>query len=74
MRDIFVRDPIHGMIKLTRAEAALIKHEAFQRLNRIRQLAMTYKVYPGATYTRWEHSLGVMHIAGQMMELQSGIS
>jgi len=66
--DVYVRDPIHGMIKLNSREAALIKHEAFQRLNRIRQLAMTYKVYPGATHTRFEHSLGVMHIVGQMME------
>ncbi|MDI6711219.1 MAG: HD domain-containing protein [Bacillota bacterium] len=65
---MFVRDPIHGMIRLKASEVALIKHEAFQRLNRIRQLAMTYKVYPGATHTRWEHSLGVMHIASQMME------
>jgi len=63
-----VRDPIHGMIELNEGEAAIIKHEAFQRLRHIRQLAMTYKVYPGATHSRLEHSLGVMHLAGRMMD------
>lgn len=68
MADVFIRDPIHGMIGISAREAALINHEVFQRLNRIRQLAMTYKVYPGATHTRWEHSLGVMHVASRMMD------
>lgn len=63
-----VRDPIHGMIELNKGEEAIVKHEAFQRLRNIRQLAMTYKVYPGATHSRFEHSLGVMHLAGRMMD------
>jgi hypothetical protein len=56
------------MIELNEGEAAIIKEEAFQRLRNIRQLALTLKVYPGATHTRFEHSLGVMHLAGRVMD------
>jgi len=56
------------MIELNDGEAAIIKNEAFQRLRNIRQLALTSKVYPGATHTRFEHSLGVMHLAGRVMD------
>lgn len=63
-----IRDPIHGMIHLNDGEVRLINHPAFQRLSRIRQLGMTYKIYPGATHTRWEHSLGVMHVADAIMQ------
>ena len=62
-----IRDPVHGMIELNEGEAAIIRHEAFQRLRRIHHLAMNSYVYPGATHTRFEHSLGVMHIADRMM-------
>lgn len=68
MGDVHIRDPIHGMITIDEREALLIKCEAFQRLNRIHQLAMTYKVYPGASHTRWEHSLGVMHLTSRIMD------
>ena len=40
----------------------LINHPAFQRLSRIRQLGMSALVYPGATHTRWAHSLGAYHL------------
>lgn len=63
-----IRDPIHGMITLNNGELEIVNHHAFQRLRHIRQLAMTYKVYPGATHTRFEHCLGVMHLAGRMMD------
>lgn len=66
MRDPIVceiRCPIHGFIGLNEFERRLIDHEVFQRLRRIRQLAWTDHVYPSAMHTRFEHSLGVMHIA-----------
>src|SRR5437762_11622689 len=41
---------------------------AFQRLRRIRQLAWTDYIYPGAMHTRFEHSLDVMHVATLLYE------
>ena len=63
-----MRDPIHGFIKLSEQEKDLIDTEVFQRLRRIRQLAMTFLVYPGAVHTRFDHSIGVMHIAGRICQ------
>ena len=61
-----MRDPIHGFIKLSKKEKQLIDTKVFQRLRRIRQLAMAFLVYPGAMHTRFDHSIGVMHIAGRI--------
>ncbi len=46
-------------VALTPRVAAVVDHPAFQRLRRVRQLGPTHLVYPGATHTRFEHSLGV---------------
>lgn len=61
-----IRDPIHGFIRLNEKEADIIDTRAFQRLRNLRQLAFAYLVYPGAVHTRFEHSLGVCHVAGQL--------
>jgi len=58
-----IRCPIHGFIGLNAWEKSIVDTEIFQRLRRIRQLGWTDYVYPGAMHTRFEHSLGVMHIA-----------
>lgn len=58
-----IRCPIHGFIELNAWEKVLVESPVFQRLRRIRQLAWTDFVYPGAMHTRFEHSLGVMHVA-----------
>lgn len=63
-----IRDPIHGFISLNAWEWDIINHPAFQRLRRIKQLAWTDMVYPGAMHTRFEHSLGVMHVATLMYD------
>ncbi|MDE1861319.1 MAG: HD domain-containing protein [Thaumarchaeota archaeon] len=57
-------DPIHGFINVYNHEVPVIDCPVFQRLRRIRQLAGAHLVYPGAQHSRFEHSLGTMHIAG----------
>lgn len=63
-----IRDPVHGFIRLSHLEWDLINQPSFQRLHRIRQLAWTDMVYPGAMHTRSEHSLGVMHVASRLFD------
>jgi len=58
-----IRCPIHGFIRFSEHERQIVDHKHFQRLRYIRQLALTELVYPGASHTRFEHSLGVMEIA-----------
>ena len=68
MPEYSVRDPVHGFVVYDDWERQVIDHPAFQRLRRIRQLGLTDFVYPGATHTRFEHSLGTMHVATQMFD------
>ena len=68
MAQNFVRDPIHGFIGYDDWERTIIDHRAVQRLRRIRQLALTELVYPGATHTRFAHVLGTMHVATRMFD------
>ena len=63
-----IRDPVHGLVKLSKKEIAVINTGTFQRLRRIRQLALAFLVYPGALHTRFDHSIGVMHIAGRICD------
>lgn len=58
-------DPIHGFIRVHDHELAVIDSPVFQRLRRIRQLSGAHLTYPAAQHARFEHSLGVMHIASQ---------
>jgi HD superfamily phosphohydrolase len=58
-----IRCPVHGFIRFSENERRIIDHSIFRRLRHIRQLALTDMVYPGATHTRFEHSLGVMELA-----------
>jgi HD superfamily phosphohydrolase len=57
-----VRDALYDRIPLTAPERALIGTAAFTRLERIQQLGFVSRVWPGARHTRFEHSLGVMHL------------
>ena len=56
-------DPIHDFVRVNSNELKIIDTPIFQRLRRIRQLSGAHLIYPGAQHTRFEHSLGVMHIA-----------
>ncbi len=64
-----IRDPIHGFIKLDSDERRVLNSPPVQRLRHIHQLAMSYLVYPGATHRRFEHSLGVMELAGRVFDV-----
>lgn len=64
-----IRDPIHNFVRVTADEVAAINSRPFQRLRNIHQLALTYLVYPGATHRRFEHSLGVMELAGRVFDI-----
>ena len=73
-----VRDPVHGLIvfsdsgdnaRLDRAAWKLLNTREFQRLRRIRQLGVTEATFPGATHTRFAHSIGVFHTARKLVEL-----
>lgn len=57
-----IRCPLHGFIRFSENERKIIDHWIFRRLRDVRQLALTELVYPGATHTRFEHSLGVMEL------------
>jgi HD superfamily phosphohydrolase len=63
-----IRCPVHGLIELNALEWEILNHPTYQRLRRIRQLAWTDQVYPGATHARLEHSLGVTHVAGRAFD------
>src|ERR1700676_3647470 len=64
-----IRDPIHVFIRLDSHEREVLNSRPFQRLRYIHQLALTYLVYPGATHRRFEHSLGVMELAGRVYDI-----
>jgi hypothetical protein len=61
-----IKDAVHGDIPVSDAELKLIDTPEMQKLREIRQMAVAYLVYPGANHTRFEHSLGTMHITGQI--------
>lgn len=69
-----VRDPLHDLIVFNAGEFEqmlwrLIQTPEFQRLRRIKQLGFSEYVYPGATHTRFAHSIGVFHTARQLMNV-----
>ncbi|XP_061428011.1 deoxynucleoside triphosphate triphosphohydrolase SAMHD1 [Lethenteron reissneri] len=59
-------DPIHGHIVLHPLLVRIIDTPQFQRLRNIKQLGGTYWVFPGASHNRFEHSMGVGYLAGQL--------
>jgi len=64
-----IRDPIHVFVRLDTHEREILDSSPFQRLRHIHQLALTYLVYPGASHKRFEHSLGVMELAGRVFDV-----
>ena len=62
---IDIIDPIHDFVRVYDYELPIIDSPLFQRLRRIKQLSGAHLTYPAAQHSRFEHSLGVMHIASQ---------
>lgn len=65
---IHIRDPIHGTIAVSYREIRAVDHPVFQRLRNIKQLGFADLSFPGATHTRYSHSLGAMHIATRLFD------
>ena len=61
-----INDPVFGFIRVPRGLLLdIVRHPAFYRLSRIKQLGGANIVYPGAQHTRLQHSLGTFHLMGK---------
>src|SRR5260370_10539247 len=61
-----IRDNIHGDIEFRPEEMRLLHTAEFERLHGCRQLGLSHLVYPGAKHSRFEHVLGLMHVANEI--------
>ena len=64
----FIRDSVYGDINLNPFEVRIMDMPQFQRLRRIKQLGLIGLIYPGATHTRFEHSVGTMNLGSKLSE------
>ena len=63
-----LNDPVYGFINIPKGVSfQIIEHEIFQRLRRIKQLGLTYYVYPGAIHSRFQHTLGATHLMSEAL-------
>ena len=65
---MIVRDPVHGDIHFTLFETRIINTPEVQRLRGVKQLGTANLVYPGATHTRFDHSLGTSYLAKRIVD------
>ena len=72
MRDKYrhkiIIDPVHGDIGLSELETKLIDTPTFQRLRKLKQLGFASMVYPNASYSRFAHSIGVLHVSSRVID------
>ncbi len=66
MSRVEIRDPVHGFVQLNDEEIEIVDHLGFQRLRKIKQLALANLLYPGALHTRFDHCIGTRHVAEKM--------
>ncbi len=65
-----INDPVHGFITVPNELIFdIIEHHYFQRLRHIKQLGLTYMVYPGAIHTRFQHAIGAMHLMSLAVDM-----
>lgn len=65
---MIIKDNIYGVIKLDEVAEQVIHTKEFQRLRKVKQLGLNYMILPGANHTRYEHSLGVYHLAKTIID------
>jgi HD superfamily phosphohydrolase len=63
-----ILDPIHGLVRMTAEEVKVIDHPLFQRLRYIKQNGLLHLVFPSATHTRFEHSVGALFVADSILQ------
>ncbi len=63
---MYIRDPVHGNIRLSKLQEVLLKTVEVQRLSFIHQLGTTFQCYPGAHSMRLSHALGVSYLTGRI--------
>ena len=63
-----IYDDVHGFVALTEDEKSLLSHPYMKRLHFIKQNALANFIFPGATHTRFSHSIGVLHIVEKMIQ------
>jgi HD superfamily phosphohydrolase len=64
----YIKDPVHGLIRISIDDLKIIDTPLFQRLRNIHHMGTAYLTYPGATHTRFEHSLGVAELGKSVFE------
>lgn len=65
-----INDPVFGFLNIPDGVLfVVLQHPYMQRLNRIRQLGLSFFVYPGAMHSRFLHSLGAMHLMHEAIEV-----
>ncbi|MCQ2977740.1 MAG: HD domain-containing protein [archaeon] len=64
----FIRDSIHGNLPINEFEVSILDYPQIQRLRRIKQLGFISLIYPGANHSRFEHSIGTMHLASKLAD------
>lgn len=65
--NVLIKDPIYGYVALTDLERKIIETSVFQRLRFITQNGLAFYTYPALRGSRFEHSIGVCHLAGRVM-------
>jgi HD superfamily phosphohydrolase len=71
MTGLTIRDPLWDTIRLDAVAVRIVDSAAFQRLRYIKQLGHAHLVYPGATHTRFDHAVGVYHLARRALSVLS---
>jgi len=69
-KQIIVNDPVYGFITIECPLVfEIVNHPFFQRLRRIKQLGLTYLVFPSALHTRFQHALGSVHLMQESLNV-----